>query len=157
MHLWQFHRTFSQDFQAHQSHRNSIKETYFATIMKCNNTFTSCFCSGCSKPVLKGDLILCIPLEIIWKLGGQGWRSVLSNYTTAWLFLFNTPPLQVSQKLEQTGAPDRLKEDMQNVKELFENMKRSAWSWNFWSCYYMGIYTAFSFFKLVIKLDASPS
>ncbi|KAF4114625.1 plexin-C1-like [Onychostoma macrolepis] len=35
---------------------------------------------------------------------------------------------EVSQKLEQTEAPDRLKEDMQNVKELFENMKRSAWS-----------------------------
>uniref|UniRef100_A0A673FR92 Plexin cytoplasmic RasGAP domain-containing protein n=1 Tax=Sinocyclocheilus rhinocerous TaxID=307959 RepID=A0A673FR92_9TELE len=27
-----------------------------------------------------------------------------------------------------TDAPDKLKEDMQNVKELFENMKRSGWS-----------------------------
>ncbi|XP_016351421.1 plexin-C1-like [Sinocyclocheilus anshuiensis] len=35
---------------------------------------------------------------------------------------------EVSQKLEQTDAPDKLKEDMQNVKELFENMKRSGWS-----------------------------
>ncbi|XP_026089171.1 plexin-C1-like [Carassius auratus] len=35
---------------------------------------------------------------------------------------------KVSQKLEQTGAPDKLKEDMQNVKSLFENMKRGGWS-----------------------------
>ncbi|KAL1275842.1 hypothetical protein QQF64_035465 [Cirrhinus molitorella] len=35
---------------------------------------------------------------------------------------------EVSQKLEQMDAPARLKEDMQNVKELFENMKRSGWS-----------------------------
>ncbi|XP_016133103.1 plexin-C1 [Sinocyclocheilus grahami] len=34
---------------------------------------------------------------------------------------------EVSQKLEQTDAPARLKEDMQNVKELFESMKRSGW------------------------------
>ncbi|RXN17776.1 plexin-C1-like isoform X1 [Labeo rohita] len=34
---------------------------------------------------------------------------------------------EVSAKLEQTDAPERLKEDMQNVKELFENMKRSGW------------------------------
>lgn len=35
---------------------------------------------------------------------------------------------EVSQKLDQTDAPARLKEDMQNVKELFESMKRSGWS-----------------------------
>ncbi|XP_059367216.1 plexin-C1-like isoform X2 [Carassius carassius] len=35
---------------------------------------------------------------------------------------------KVSQKLEQTGAPDKLKEDMQHVKALFENMKRGGWS-----------------------------
>ncbi|XP_059360621.1 plexin-C1-like [Carassius carassius] len=35
---------------------------------------------------------------------------------------------EVSQKLDQTDAPARLKEDMENVKELFETMKRSGWS-----------------------------
>ncbi|ROI15483.1 Plexin-C1 [Anabarilius grahami] len=35
---------------------------------------------------------------------------------------------EISQKLEQTDAPARLKEDMHKVKELFDNMKRSGWS-----------------------------
>ncbi|XP_057179717.1 plexin-C1-like [Triplophysa rosa] len=35
---------------------------------------------------------------------------------------------EISQKLEQTDAPSGLKEDMHNVKELFDNMKRSPWS-----------------------------
>ncbi|XDV25060.1 hypothetical protein PO909_029052 [Leuciscus waleckii] len=35
---------------------------------------------------------------------------------------------EISQKLEQTDAPARLIEDMHNVKELFDNMKRSGWS-----------------------------
>ncbi|XP_051547304.1 plexin-C1-like isoform X2 [Myxocyprinus asiaticus] len=35
---------------------------------------------------------------------------------------------EISQKLEQTDAPTSLKEEMQKVKELFDNMKRSAWS-----------------------------
>ncbi|XP_051746960.1 plexin-C1-like [Ctenopharyngodon idella] len=35
---------------------------------------------------------------------------------------------EISQKLEQTDAPARLKEDMHKVKDLFDNMKRSGWS-----------------------------
>ncbi|XP_067284216.1 plexin-C1 [Pseudorasbora parva] len=35
---------------------------------------------------------------------------------------------EVSQKLEQTDAPARLKEEMHKVKELFDSMKRGGWS-----------------------------
>lgn len=35
---------------------------------------------------------------------------------------------EIYQKLEQMDAPNRLKEDMHKVKDLFDSMKRSAWN-----------------------------
>uniref|UniRef100_A0A672K7P1 Plexin cytoplasmic RasGAP domain-containing protein n=1 Tax=Sinocyclocheilus grahami TaxID=75366 RepID=A0A672K7P1_SINGR len=44
------------------------------------------------------------------------------------IFLQGESKVQYQSNYTTTDAPDKLKEDMQNVKELFENMKRIGWS-----------------------------
>lgn len=55
-------------------------------------------------------------------------RGIIAVYLDDAYFFGFSLSLQISQKLEQTDAPSGLKEDMHNVKELFDNMKRSAWN-----------------------------